>query len=165
MKKKNIKALDIIILIILAALVIAMATFTVTRQTSNQEIILMEIYKSAGPDTSTLLANHYYIYENTNTVGIRTSNYDEAAGNSSNTVAKKDIEQDLIDSFKKSLEEYISENPSINTSFYINERYTIEYNGSSIIVPNPTVAGLLGFDPNEYTFYNTVESFINSITN
>lgn len=158
--KKNKKTIDIIIMIILVAIVIAMAAFTITRETANQEIILIEIYKSGGPNTSTASMNHYYIYANTNIVEIRTSNSD-----GSNTTVSKDVSQDLINNLKNALDEYISKNPTINAGFNINERYTIEYNGASIIIPNPSVAGLLGYDSNKYNFYNTIEDFINSINN
>lgn len=156
----NKKAIDGIILLILIILVSIMLIFTITRETSNQEIILMEIYKCAGPNTSTDSMEHYYIYQNTNTIEIRNSNPD-----GSNSTISKDISQESIDNLQKSLDEYISQNPTINTSFYINERYTIEYNGNTITVPNPSVVSLLGFDPEEYIFYNEVESFINSINN
>lgn len=159
-KEKGRRPIDVIIMIILASLVIVMAVFTATRQTANQEIILMEVYKSAGPNTSTASMNHYYIYSNTNSVEIRNANSD-----GSNTIVTKEINQDLIDNLRMALDEYIRQNPSINTSFYINERYTIEYNGTSIIVPNPSVAVALGFDSDEYTFYNTVDNFINTINN
>lgn len=158
--KKDKKTIDFIIIIVLSLLVITMIIFTITRQTSNQQIILMEIYKCAGPETSTASMNHYYIYANTNTIEVRNANSD-----GSNTTVSKEIEQNLIDNLKSSLDEYTSKNPTINTSFYINERYTIEYNGKSIIVPNPSVANLLGYDQTEYAFYNTVENFINSINN
>ena len=158
-KKKNKKTIDMIILIVLASLVVIMAIFTITREAGNQEIILMEIYKSAGPDTSTASMNHYYIYSNTNTIKIRSSS------NGSNTTVAKEISQDSIDSFKNALDEYIGQNPYINTSFYTNERYTIEYNGATVIVPNPSVATALGYDSSPYSFYNTVESFINNIKN
>ncbi len=158
--KKDRKKIDFIILIILILLVALMSIFTVTRQTSNQEIILMEIYKCAGPETSTASMTHYYIYANTNTIGIRNSNSD-----GSNNIISKDIEQSLINDLKTALEDYISKSPTINTSFYINERYTIEYNGKSIIVPNPSVAGLLGYDSAQYSFYNIVDDFINRINN
>ena len=158
--KKDKKAIDGIILLVLVALVVAMAAFTMTRETSNQEIILMEIYKSAGPDTSTASMSHYYIYTNTNTVEIRTSNPD-----GSNTTVFKEISQNQIKDLTDALSQYISENPTINTSFYINERYTIEYNGKTIIVPSPSVSAALGFDSSEYTFYNTVANFINNINN
>lgn len=158
--KKDKKAIDGIILLILIIIIAVMATFTITRQTANQEIILMEIYKSAGPNTSTSSMEHYYIYENTNIIKIRNSNPD-----GSNTTTSKEISQDLIDDFKDSLDEYITQNPTINTVFYINERYTIEYNGKTTIVPNPSVAEILEYDSSEYTFYNTVENFINNIDN
>ncbi len=159
-KKKDRKAIDGIVLIILIVIVAAMSVFASTRETSNQEIILMEIYKSAGPETSTASMNHYYIYSNTNTVEIRNTNPD-----GSHTTVTKDISKEAIDQLKNSLNQYISENPTVNTSFYINERYTIEFNGKSIIVPNPSVSELLGFDSSEYTFYNTVDEFINNINN
>lgn len=158
--KKNKKTIDMIIMIILVALVIAMVAFTITRETANQEIILIEIYKSGGPNTSTASINHYYIYANTNIVEIRTSNSD-----GSNTTVSKDVSQDLINNLKNALDEYISKNPTINAGFNINERYTIEYNGASIIIPNPSVAELLGYDSNKYNFYNTVDNFINNINN
>ena len=78
-------------------------------------------------------------------------------------IIAKNINTDSIETFQKDLDRYISKNPTINTSFYINERYTIEYNGNTIIIPNPSVVSLLGFNPEEYTFYNEVETFINSI--
>lgn len=158
--KKDKKLIDIIVMIILAVLVIAMSVFAATREASNQEIILMEIYKSAGPETSTTSMTHYYIYANTNTVEIRNSNPD-----GSNTSITKEISQDSINNLTIALNEYISQNPTINTSFYINERYTIEFNGKSITVPNPSVSTLLGYDSSEYVFYNTVEDFINNIDN
>ena len=158
--KKVTKPIDIIIMLILAAVVIAMAVFTTTRQTGNQEIILMEIYKSAGPDTSTAAMNHYYVYENTDYVGIRNGNED-----GSNSIVTKEITPESIDNIKSALDKYISEHPTMNNVFYMNERYTIEYNGTSIIVPNPSVAALLGYDAPEYAFYNTVDSFINYINN
>ena len=167
-KKKNkreIKAHDFILAIILVIIVGTMVFFTSTRETGNQEIILMEIYKSAGPNTSTSNPNHYYIYGNTNVVGIRNSNFDNSAGQASNNLTRKKINQDLIDNFKIALEDYIAKNLSINTGFYINERYTIEYNGKSVVVPNPIVANALGFDQNDYSFYNTVENFITQINN
>lgn len=157
-RKKDRKAIDGIILIILICLVVAMTVFASTRETSNQEIILMEIYKSAGPETSTATMNHYYIYSNTNSVDIRISKSD-----GSHTTLSKTISKEVINNFENSLNQYISENPTINSSFYINERYTIEYNGNSIVVPNPTVSELLGFDSSKYTFYNTVDEFINNI--
>lgn len=159
-KSKDKKTVDLVVILILIVLVLIMIVFTATRETANQEIILMEIYKSAGPNTSTASMNHYYIYQNTNTVKIRSSNPD-----GSNVISSKDISQDLIDNLKNALDEYISKNPTINTSFYINERYTIEYGGNSTIVPSPSVAGLLGYDSTQYTFYNTVEEFINNINN
>ena len=158
--KKEKKMLDMIIMLILIVLVLAMALFTLTRETSNQKIILMEIYKSAAPSESTILKTHYYVYENTNMIEIRNAN-----SNGSNSISSKDISQDLIDNFKNSLEEYINKNITINSSFYTNERYTIEYHGASIIVPNPSVVSALGFDSNDYAFYNTIEAFINSINN
>ena len=159
-KKKDRKTIDGIILLILIVLVSVILVFTMTRETSNQEIILMEIYKCAGPNTSTNSLEHYYIYENSTTIKIRNSNPD-----GSNNTISRDINIDSIAHFQKSLDTYISQNPTINTSFYINERYTIEYNGNTITVPNPSVVSLLGFDPEEYIFYNEVESFINSINN
>lgn len=158
--KKDKKIIDMIIMLILAALVITMSVFAATRQASNQEIILMEIYKSAGPETSTASMNHYYIYSNTNVIEIRSSNPD-----GSNTTLTREISQDSIDNLANALDEYITQNPTINTSFYINERYTIEFNGKSITVPNPSVSSLLGYDSSEYVFYNTVDDFINSINN
>jgi len=158
--KKGRRPIDIIIMLILASLVITMAVFTTTRETGNQEIILMEIYKSAGPDTSTATMNHYYLYENTDYVGIRNANSD-----GSNNIATKEISQESINTLKNALDQYITENPTINNGFYINERYTIKYNGKSIIVPSPSVAELLGFNASEYTFYNTVDSFIYDINN
>ena len=157
-KKKDKKAIDGIILLILIVLISVMLVFTMTRKTSNQEIILMEIYKCAGPDTSTDSMEHYYLYENINTIKIRNSNPD-----GSNSIISKDVNKDSIDNLQKALDAYISKNPTINTSFYINERYTIEYNGNTIIVPNPSIVSLLGFDPEEYIFYNEVETFINNI--
>lgn len=158
--KKDKKTIDIAIMLILIALVIAMTAFTITRETANQEIILIEIYKSGGPNASTASMNHYYIYANTNIVEIRTSNSDGSI-----STISKNINQDLINNLKNTLDEYISKNPTINTGFNINERYTIEYNGASIVIPNPSVAELLGYDSNKYNFYNTVENFINSINN
>lgn len=158
--KKDKKVIDVIVMLILAGLVIAMSVFAATREASNQEIILMEIYKSAGPETSTASMTHYYIYSNTNTVEIRSSNSD-----GSSTSVTKEVSQDSIDNLTTALNEYISQNPTINTSFYINERYTIEFNGKSIAVPNPSVSSLLGYDSSEYVFYNTVEDFINNINN
>lgn len=157
-RKKEKKIIDIIVIFILASLVIAMSIFAATREASNQEIILMEIYKSAGPETSTASMNHYYIYSNTNTVEIRSSNSD-----GTNTITTKEISKDSIDNLTTKLNEYISQNATINTSFYINERYTIEFNGKSIIVPNPSVSTLLGYDSSEYIFYNTIDDFINNI--
>ena len=156
--KKEKKLIDLIVMLILAALVIAMSIFASTREASTQEIILMEIYKSAGPETSTASMTHYYIYANTNTVEIRNSNPD-----GTNTSQTKEISQDSITTLTNGLNEYISQNPTINTSFYINERYTIEFNGKSITVPNPSVSTLLGYDSSEYVFYNTVEAFINNL--
>lgn len=159
-KKNGRRPVDIISMVLLAVIVISMAIFTATRNTDSQEIILMEIYKSAGPDTSTAAMNHYYIYSNTNSVGIRNGNTD-----GSNNISSKEIEQNSIDDFKSALDTYINKNVTINTSFYINERYTIEYNGKTIIVPNPSVAQMLGFDSSEYSFYYTVDNFINLINN
>lgn len=159
-RKKEKKIIDIIVIFILASLVIAMSIFAATREASNQEIILMEIYKSAGPETSTASMNHYYIYSNTNTVEIRSSNSD-----GTNTITTKEISKDSIDNLTTKLNEYISQNATINTSFYINERYTIEFNGKSIIVPNPSVSTLLGYYSSEYIFYNTIDDFINNINN
>ena len=157
-KKNDRKVIDIIILLILIFLVLIMITFTISRNTSNQEILLMEIYKSAGPNTSTNSMEHYYLYENSNTIKVRTSNPD-----GSNTTISKEISQELINSLKESLDAYINQNPTINTSFYINERYTIEHNGNTITVPNPSIVSLLGFDSEKYIFYNEIESFINNI--
>lgn len=159
-KSKDKKTVDLVVMLILIVLVLIMIVFTATRETANQEIILMEIYKSAGPNTSTASMNHYYLYQNTSTVKIRNSNPD-----GSNVISSKDISQDLIDNLKNALDEYIAKSPTINNGFYINERYTIEYDGKTIIVPNPSVAGLLGYDSTQYTFYNTVDNFINSINN
>lgn len=159
-KKKDRKAIDGIVLLILIILVTIMLIFTMTRQTANQEIILMEIYKCAGPNTSTDSMEHYYIYQNTNTIKIRNANPD-----GSNSTISKDINQESIDSLQKSLDEYINQNPIINTNFYINERYTIEYNGNSIIVPNPSIVTTFECSPEDYTFYNEVELFMNSINN
>ena len=158
--KKRIKIIDLIIILVLAGIVISMFSFSLSRETGNQEIILMEIYKCAGPDTSTNSMEHYYIFENTSTVKIRNSNPD-----GSNSIIPKEFTQDVINNFQLALDEYIAKNVAINTGFYINERYTIEYNGKTVIVPNPSVANLLGYDSNEYIFYNTVENFINSINN
>ena len=159
-KKKDRKAIDGIALLILIIIVTIMLVFTMTRQTSNQEIILMEIYKCAGPNTSTDSMEHYYIYQNTNTIKIRNANPD-----GSNSTISKDIKQESIDSLQKSLDEYIGQNPIINSNFYINERYTIEYNGNSIIVPNPSIVTTFDCNPNDYTFYNKIESFMNNINN
>ncbi len=158
--KKEKKIIDLIILFILIALVFAITLFAITQETSNQKIVLIEIYKCAGPNISSSSMAHYYIYQNTNVVEIRNAN-----SNGSNNIFSKTINQNLIDNFKNSLDEYIAKNPTINTGFHKNERYTIEYNGLSIIVPNPSVASSLGFDPNEYTFYSNVENFINTINN
>lgn len=158
-RTKDKKYIDMVIMILLVAIILVMIIFTATRETANQEIILMEIYKSAGPDTSTATMNHYYIYQNTNTIKIRSSNAD-----GSNNTISKEISEDLINNFKKSLDEYIISNPTIASNFYINERYTIEYNGKSTIVPNPSVANLLGYDSNPYLFYNTVENFTKSVS-
>lgn len=159
-KKKDRKAIDGIILLILIILVSVMLVFTITRETSNQEIILMEIYKCAGPNTSTNSMAHYYLYGNSNTIKIRNSNPD-----GSNTTISKEVSKDLITNLQNALDEYINQNPTINTSFYINERYTIEYNGNTITVPNPSVVSLLGFDSEKYVFYNDIELFINNINN
>lgn len=156
--KKERKVTDLIIILILAAIVIVMICFTLTRETGNQEVILMEIYKCAGPQTSTDAMEHYYIYQNTNTIKIRNSNKD-----GSNATISREVTQDLINNLQNSLDEYISQNPTMNTGFNINERYAIEYNGKTIIVPNPSVATLLGYNANEYVFYNTVETFINKV--
>ena len=152
------KPIDGIILLILIVLVSIILIFTLTRETSNQEIILMEIYKCAGPNTSTNSMAHYYLYENSNTIKIRNSNPD-----GSNTTVSKEVNKDLITNLKNALDEYINQNPTINTSFYINERYTIEYNGNTVTVPNPSVVSLLGFDSEKYIFYNNIETFINNI--
>lgn len=152
------KPIDGIILLILIVLVSIILIFTLTRETSNQEIILMEIYKCAGPNTSTNSMAHYYLYENNNTIKIRNSNPD-----GSNTTVSKEVNKDLITNLKNALDEYINQNPTINTSFYINERYTIEYNGNTVTVPNPSVVSLLGFDSEKYIFYNNIETFINNI--
>lgn len=157
-KKKDRKAIDGIILLILIILVSVMLVFTITRETSNQEIILMEIYKCAGPNTSTNSMAHYYLYGNSNTIKIRNSNPD-----GSNTTISKEVNKDLISKLQNDLDEYISQNPTINTSFYINERYTIEYNGSTVTVPNPAVVSLLGFDSQKYVFYNDIELFITNL--
>lgn len=156
--KKEHKIIDLIIILILTAIVIVMVCFTLTRETGNQEVILMEIYKCAGPQTSTDEMEHYYIYQNTNTIKIRNSNKD-----GSNNTISKEVSQDLITSLQNNLDEYISQNPTMNTGFNINERYAIEYNGKTVIVPNPSVAALLGYDAYEYNFYHTVENFINTI--
>ena len=155
--KKGKKVIDVIIFSILFILVVVMAVFTTTLETSNQEILLMEIYKSGGTDTSSASMNHYYIYSNTTTIKIR------SFSDGSNTTVSKDISQNLIDDFKESLDEYITKNPYINSKFYTNERYTIEYGGTTVTVPNPSVATALGYDSSEYSFYNTVENFINTI--
>ena len=157
-KKNDKKAIDGIILLILIVLVSIILIFTLTRETSNQEIILMEIYKCAGPNTSTNSMAHYYLYENSNTIKIRNSNPD-----GSNTTISKEVNKDLITNLKNALDEYINQNPTINTSFYINERYTIEYNGSTVTVPNPAVVSLLGFDSQKYVFYNDIELFITNL--
>ena len=157
-KKNDKKAIDGIILLILIVLVSIILIFTLTRETSNQEIILMEIYKCAGPNTSTNSMAHYYLYENSNTIKIRNSNPD-----GSNTTVSKEVNKDLITNLKNALDEYINQNPTINTSFYINERYTIEYNGSTVTVPNPAVVSLLGFDSQKYVFYNDIELFITNL--
>lgn len=156
--KKERKIIDLVIILILSTLVIAMISFTLTRETGNQEIILMEIYKCAGPESSTNSMEHYYIYQNTNTIKIRNSNSD-----GSNNTISKEVGQDLIDNLQSSLDEYINQNPTMNTGFNINERYTIEYKGKTVIVPNPSVAALLGYNSNEYTFYNIIENFLNNI--
>lgn len=157
-KKNDKKAIDGIILLILIVLVSIILIFTLTRETSNQEIILMEIYKCAGPNTSTNSMAHYYLYENSNTIKIRNSNPD-----GSNTTISKEVNKDLITNLQNALNEYINQNPIINTSFYINERYTIEYNGSTVTVPNPAVVSLLGFDSQKYVFYNDIELFITNL--
>lgn len=158
--KNRIKIMDLIIVLILVVIVICMITFASSRETGNQEIILMEIYKCAGPSTSSNTMNHYYVYNNTNTVKIRTSNAD-----GSHSTSPKEINQDLIDEFKIELDKYISQSPIIYSGFNINERYAIEYNGKTVIVPNPNVAELLGYDSNQYIFYNDVDNFINIINN
>ena len=157
-KKNDKKAIDGIILLILIVLVSIILIFTLTRETSNQEIILMEIYKCAGPNTSTNSMAHYYLYENSNTIKVRNSNPD-----GSNTTVSKEVNKDLITNLQNALDEYINKNPIINTSFYINERYTIEYNGSTVTVPNPAVVSLLGFDSQKYVFYNDIELFITNL--
>ena len=157
-RKNDKKAIDGIIFLILILLVAIMLIFTLTRKTSNQEIILMEIYKCAGPDTSTNSMKHYYLFENSNTIKIRNSNPD-----GSNTTISKEINKELITNFKNALDEYINQNPTGNTSFYINERYTIEYKGTTVTIPNPSVVSLIGFDSEKYVFYNDVELFINNI--
>lgn len=156
--KKRITIIDLIIILILSTIVIYMISFTLSRETGNQEMILMEIYKCAGPDTSTNLMEHLYIYKNTTNTTIRKSNPD-----GSNSTISKEIDKDLINNFQLALDEYIAKNAKMNSGFYINERYAIEYNGKTVIVPNPSVANLLGYDSNEYTFYNTVENFVNNI--
>lgn len=158
--KKDRKIIDLILMIALVILVAIMSVFAATRETSNQEIILMEIYKSAGPETSSASMSHYYIYSNTNTVEIRSTNPD-----GSNNTKSIEVSKDSIDNLQNALNDYIVKNPTINTSFYINERYTIEFNGKSITIPNPSVTSLLGYDSSQYTFYNTVETFINSLSN
>ena len=156
--KKERKIIDLIIILILTAVVVVMVYFTLTRETGNQEVILMEIYKCAGPQTSTDEMEHYYIYQNTTTIKIRNSSKD-----GSNNTISKEVSQDLITSLQNSLDEYISQNPTMNTGFNINERYTIEYSGKTVVVPNPSVASLLGYDSNEYSFYHIVENYINNI--
>ena len=156
--KKHFNITDLIITLILVILVIVMILFTASRNTGNQEILLMEVYKSAGPNTSTDSTEHYYIYSNTNIIKIRSSE-------TSNAPQTKEINQDLIDNFKQSLDEYISKNVSMNSVFNINEHYTIEYNGKIVVVPNPSVATLLGYNGNDYTFYHSIDNFINGIKN
>ena len=155
--KKDKKMIDIIITVVLIALVVAMIVFTATTETSSQEVLSIELYKSGDASSR----NHYYIYKNTNTIKIRNFTSD-----GSNNAVRKEISQDLIDNFKNALEEYIAQKPTINSSFYMNERYTIEFEGSSIIVPDPEVVTNLGFDGTPFTsFYNTIEKFINDISN
>ena len=160
MKKNNNKGnkiVDIIVFIILLILVGFMVVFTITRGTDTQQTLLMEIYKSGGTESSNSM-NHYYIYSNnTNVVKIRNFN------SGSNVTVSKDIDQNLINNFKQSLDEYITQKPYINSDFYQNERYTIEYNGTSLAIPNPSVATALGYEASEYSFYNIVDNFINRI--
>jgi len=164
-KKKENKTKDTIIFIVLVILVILMAIFTFSRETGNQEVILMQIYKLAGPDSSTATQKHYYIYENTNTIEIRQSTIDNSTGKSINSNVEKEIDKNSIKSLETLLIEYINTKPSLNTAFDINERYIIEYNGTSIVVPNPEVANNLGYSNIAFDFYNDVENFINNIEN
>ena len=106
-KKNDKKAIDGIILLILIVLVSIILIFTLTRETSNQEIILMEIYKCAGPNTSTNSMAHYYLYENSNTIKIRNSNPD----GSNTTISKEQLTNNLLHKV------YITE---INRNVYVN---------------------------------------------
>lgn len=120
----------------------------------------MEIYKSFNPESNTVATENYYIYENTNTINIKSSD----SNGSFNTVSKN-IDQKLINNFKEALDLYIKSATSLNTVFTLNERYTIKYNNTSLIVPNPSVATALGYDATQFSFYNTIEEFINNINN
>ena len=164
-KKKENKTKDTIIFIILLILVIIMVIFTFSREAGNQKVILMQIYKLAGPNSSTATQKHYYIYENINTIEIRQSTLDNSTGKSVNSNVEKEISQNSITSLETLLNEYINTKPSLNTAFDINERYIIEYNGSTIVVPNPEVANNLGYSHTAFDFYNDVENFINNIEN
>jgi len=153
MKKTHFKKIDALVLLIVIAIISVIVIFTLTRQAANQETILMEIYKLAGPNSSTASPNHYYIYENSTNIEIRETNL----------FTRKEIDQTLIDNLKNSLETYIEQKPILNTDFNMNERYVIEYNGTTVVVPNPQVVNTLGHDGSQFTFYNTVENFINTI--
>lgn len=155
---KGNKIIDVIIFLFLLALVAVMVVFTLTRGTDKQQSILMEIYKSGGTNGSNSM-DHYYIYSNTNIIKIRNFN------SGTNAITTKEISQNLIDNFKQSLDEYITQKPYIHSNFYQNERYTIEYNGASLAIPNPSIATALGYDASEYSFYNIIDNFINSIKN
>lgn len=163
--KKERKKTDLIVMLILIALVIIMIIFTITRKSANQRIMLMEIYKSSGPSTSKSSPYFYYIYENTNTIEIHSSTHDLSTGNSTNSSSEKELDQNLLNSLKNSLEEYIENRPTINADLNLNEKYIIEYNGNTIVVPNPEVARELGYDETQFIFYNVVENFINTVSN
>ena len=163
--KKEKKLTDLIVMLILIALVITMIIFTITRKSANQKIMLMEIYKSSGPSTSTSAPYHYYIYKNTNTVEIRSSINNLSTGDSTNSFLEKEFDENLINSLKNSLDEYIKNRPTINADLNLNERYIIEYNGNTIVVPNPEVAYNLDYDGTQFEFYNIVENFINTVSN
>ena len=161
-KKKN-KTIDLIILLTMVAIIIFGSVFAYFNFIPTDDVLFMEISRSDGPIAESYTDYLCSFYQNSDNIKVKITGFSESSNQSSNTETLENIDKNLIENFEKALIEYINQNVENNYIFSINDRYTIIYNNSTIIVPNPRTAERLGYEPSQYEFYNTVKSFLSNI--